>query len=138
MEVNELRIGDYVKHPRNDFAMVESIQGSAQGLYALTFKDETAGYWIEHDGESICEGIPLNEEWLIKFGFIKRYERNEVGLHYSLNEDRVYLIDDIFEYERTFVIGGGRYNLFQEYRFVHQLQNLYFVLTGEELKLSKK
>lgn len=66
-------------------------------------------------------GIPLTEEWLLKFGF----ERNESG-NYDKRLELFY--------------GGNLYRFRQgwtnvELKYVHQLQNLYFALTGEELTL---
>ena len=73
-------------------------------------------------------GIPLTEEWLVKFGFkeiclamnsrwfelenIKIYNHRE----YDDNEDLIY-------FDNTFI------------QCVHDLQNLYFALTREELTL---
>jgi hypothetical protein len=130
MKANELRIGNYVKHPRNDFAMVESIQRSAQGLYALTFKDEAAGYWIEHDGESICEGIPLTEDWLIKFGAFKETTNILILSRFKL------IWKDKYKY--WYVIDRNEETYYTKLEFLHEFQNLYFALNGEELKLSNK
>lgn len=83
--------------------------------------------------------IPLTEEWLLKFGFIK-------------DDSGVEMDDpDYCEwYERDFpVIGTLCQSSDKEYlfdmetdtlriKYVHQLQNLYFALTGEELTISEK
>lgn len=130
ISVNEIRIGNYVKHPRNDFAMVESIQKSAQGLYALTFKDEAAGYWIEHDGESICEGIELTSELLLNFGAFKETTNIFIVSRFKL------IWKDKYKY--WYVIDRNEETYYTKLEFLHEFQNLYFVLNGEELKLSKK
>ena len=57
--------------------------------------------------------IPLTEEWLLKFGFI--WDGDIKILKGYLND---------------YVDGNGEARL----KYVHQLQNLYFALTGEELK----
>lgn len=72
------------------------------------------------------EPMLLTEEWLIKFGFISnpysdRYELGE--FHIEHNAERGY---SIFWHDKTGVTIEN----------VHQLQNLYFSLTGEELKLN--
>ena len=67
--------------------------------------------------------IPLTEEWLLKFGFEKKgvnrtrwtfwkidLVEDEKGI-YSFDESRIYI----------------------DIKYVHQLQNLYFALTNEEL-----
>ena len=69
-----------------------------------------------------CDPIPLTEEWLIKFGFIKvwnNYRLKPLG----------YLIDN-----RLITVGS---NYLRHIKYVHQLQNLYFALTGEELQLKE-
>jgi hypothetical protein len=68
--------------------------------------------------------IPLTEEWLLKFGFV--YLKGHgwvVGDVFSFN------INDSFEldwYEQA------------PLKYVHQLQNLYFALTGKELTIKDK
>ncbi len=77
---------------------------------------------LQHVGDgSKCKPIPLTEEWLLKFGFLNfgnRWSNNQLSL-------------DIIQ-------SNGYYmaNVTQEIKYVHQLQNLYFVLTYEELILT--
>jgi len=69
--------------------------------------------------------IPLTEEWLLKFGF-KNYER----LRFSLGGTLIVDLED-------FTVGINECDVFwflsNDIMYVHQLQNLYFALTGEEL-----
>lgn len=70
--------------------------------------------------------IPLTEEWLLKFGFYKNidtelFEKSGFQIDFSVIKCHFYLPNY-----------GDWYN---ELEFVHQLQNLYFALTGEELSL---
>ena len=72
--------------------------------------------------------IPLTEEWLFKFGF----DKDKNGLFKLFNESEVPILfnkdlngwtcDGI-----NFSVNGTQY--------VHQLQNLYHALTGEELTI---
>jgi hypothetical protein len=70
--------------------------------------------------------IPLTEEWLLKFGFLKEGEHG-VCIAYGeweiITENKTYFM--VHESSKGFVLP-----LFE----VHQLQNLYHALTGEELK----
>jgi len=85
------------------------------------------------------EPIPLTEDWLVKFGY-KRYESDGVvGFEYSNPE------------EKTVWYEKGRYSIVQwgsntpfyfssnllrvELQYVHQLQNLYFAISGKELTI---
>ena len=82
--------------------------------------------------------IPLTEEWLLKFGFEKIiYDCEEVGygVEYDLKTKHFYLsyCDDF-----SISISGrkeyrGMAPNIELFRYVHQLQNLYFSLSGEEL-----
>jgi hypothetical protein len=86
------------------------------------------------ESESV-KPIPLTEEWLLKFGFDKTL--NQYKTVTSINKGNsenipfiVLYLDNEFQYDDL----RFRTNL----KYVHQLQNLYFALTNEELKLTKK
>lgn len=69
------------------------------------------------------EPVPLSEQWLLKFGFEKdgscyTWELNEFGI-------------DCFAHVKGFFFQSKTC----EIKYVHQLQNLYHALTGEELVL---
>lgn len=72
----------------------------------------------------VFKPIPLTEEWLIKFGFLKYaglYELNTGDFELIYNEDHISL--DV----------EGQWLTLGVYH-VHQLQNLFFALTGKELQ----
>jgi hypothetical protein len=80
--------------------------------------------WQIDEGEEV-KPIPLTEEWLEKFGFEYSDLNGDSGL-WKIPPFQIY----------------GKYNQFlYDYRldvnYVHQLQNLYFALTGEELTIKK-
>lgn len=72
--------------------------------------------------------IPLTEEWLIRFGFV--IEWYDEGAYYSKKGEYDFDLDGHFDYHRT---DGSQIKM----EYVHQLQNLYFALTGDELILKK-
>jgi hypothetical protein len=90
----------------------------------------------------ILEPIPLTEEWLLKFGFVKG-ETSDFGISlkrvpdYSINDFRIMLSDSVYHYIRKAWDGGSSQEneSLAEIKYVHQLQNLYFALTGEELTI---
>jgi hypothetical protein len=108
---NELRIGNYLQ----DFG------GNVAQVIHLT-KDKT-----------ILESpIPLTEEWLLKFGFIQKKTK---GRGFYLNDILLRLENDKYE---TILIADDPFCghlVEQEIKYVHQLQNLYFALTGNELEI---
>jgi hypothetical protein len=81
---------------------------------------------IEGLNYAFIEPIQLTEEWLLNFGFKKHhithivYELNGTALAVKIWEDQ-------------FICFWGRTSTKSEIKHVHQLQNLYHSLTGEEL-----
>jgi hypothetical protein len=71
--------------------------------------------------------IPLTEEWLLKFGFSKKVDYLLQKRGFSICFEKH---GDIFE---CFLESIGI-----EIEYVHQLQNLYFALTNEELILTNQ
>ena len=65
--------------------------------------------------------IDLNEYWLLKFNFEKK-ETNHFTL-YVLNNVQIWYVNKQYMNDNGVLI-----------QYVHQLQNLYFALTEEELK----
>ena len=75
--------------------------------------------------------IPLTEEWLIKFGFRKTwfgYDIISTGIEIEPLENEDY----------TICINANEYHIGENFKYVHQLQNLYFALTNKELELIKE
>jgi hypothetical protein len=77
------------------------------------------------------EPIPLTEEWLLKFEFEKKNNQ------YILDD---YCVELIFD-KTGWLMGEFDFNVDNfnyigtNINYIHQLQNLYFALTGEELIL---
>lgn len=117
---NELREGNYVNVVgKNSFNITGIIQ----------VEDIISGCGINMHHDSFAhklkdiQPIPLTEEWLIKFGFDPCYFADGGKLSFYRINDSNFLLPDF-----TLVWFGTKI------KYVHQLQNLYFALTGEELK----
>jgi hypothetical protein len=91
-----------------------------------------------------AEPIPLNEEWLIKFGFVVDKGVYKVGIYQGQEYIRA-RIDHKEMQNCTIEWDNFRKECYLEFegcknscsiRHVHQLQNLYFSLTGEELTIN--
>jgi hypothetical protein len=85
--------------------------------------------WISEDQKGfnlVHHPIALTEEWLLKFGFHKK------GLWYK--KDDAFIIGWIDNKSQISVGVNRNYSI--TYRYVHQLQNLYFALTKKELKIN--
>jgi hypothetical protein len=109
IQSSELRISNYVYS--SDF-VIKSY--SPQGLFNLMKNID--------DGYNNIKPIPLTEQWLIDFGFEKHITM-DIYPTYSLNN--VNVNDGV-----VYIVGFGFVNYIKH---VHELQNLYFALTGIEL-----
>jgi len=113
VKATELRIGNWVLSPTEGEIQIEN------------------GWQID-EGEEV-KPIPLTEEWLVKFGFEKMDAFGWV-------KDFITLDESVAHY--SFDMWRGTYSIEkcdmteipQEIKHVHQLQNLYFALTGQELQ----
>jgi len=80
---------------------------------------EVIQWTFESDYFTSLKPIPLTEEWLIKFGFVVAKTRWRKGAVVLSKNDNGYLF-------KTTAIN---------IKHLHQLQNLYFALTNEELTI---
>lgn len=79
------------------------------------------------DWHLMINPIPLTDEWLLNFGFDKN---DHYACYSKIVKSGEFVLDE------NFVLCDIQLNVKLEY--VHQLQNLYFSLTGEELTLIEK
>ncbi|CAB4127923.1 hypothetical protein UFOVP105_2 [uncultured Caudovirales phage] len=125
LKANELRLGNLIKV-------------SCPNSYLIQSKERTVEKCNIHHLEDIAnenvkwmyEPIELTEEWLLNFGFVKD---EEIGYRWCLEWEKCIIIaydldDKCIRVSDTWEFGKRD--------FVHQLQNLYFSLTGVELELS--
>lgn len=128
---NELRIGDvatkWVKTPNG-------IEHQVRAPYNLTIDD-----LVEcSKGLAIFKGVELTEEILLKCGFV---EMNNNGQNHYKNMSSPHLAlfpdeDSNNSYLLFYYWGGQETNLTDScITSLHQLQNIYFALTGEELNV---
>lgn len=115
MKSTELRIGNLIQSAHGSIVIVETISPMTVGM----IPSNSAAY-------DCISPIPLTEEWLARFGF--EYERS---LSLYMFEHMGFKEGDL----NTLLLfyGEGTVNC----QYVHQLQNIVFALTGEELKLLK-
>jgi len=124
MKANELRIANWVQG-NTEF----QIEGSDIALAQIREKTVKTIHW---------QPIQLTEEWLVRFGF-----EPHSGIHFHSfknggyiaigNDGSCGLYNNLSSYNR-----GTSFNQLKDVDFVHQLQNLYFALTGEELTIKEQ
>jgi hypothetical protein len=127
IKANELRIGNLFITPLHDNP--GSVVGIDSTSDSVELQDE--GGFEETTFASLIP-IPLTEEWLLKFGFWKRDESNVwrcsriIDSNYCIHQTGM-------KYPFDIRIDHSNHQYITTPKFVHQLQNLYFALTGEEL-----
>ena len=128
MEAEELRIGNLLmwEDPSLEIISVTEIL-KRENYYSISF----TGGCAQLD-EFIP--IPLTEEWLNKFGFKKTtsgyWSNGKLEIGYTTT-------DEWFEYEYLSVSKDNIASTeMAELKYVHELQNLYFALTGKQLVIT--
>lgn len=86
-------------------------------------------------GSNEYRPIELTEEWLLKFGFNTDYKPGYIGI--DINNSDFVLTNPLkmgdWQTNFAFQFETGNVPKFKQIEYVHQLQNLYFALNGEEL-----
>jgi hypothetical protein len=113
LKVNELRIGNYLNY---------TVNGDKLHLGKVTLLNSTDGVGTidYHYPISFAQPIPLTEQWLESFGFVNKILKAE-------HNDIIWYDDHIGIKGMLGIIKP------KEIKHVHQLQNLYFAITGKEL-----
>lgn len=139
MQSKDLRIGNLVYGPLNELSYIGQLGGGTKPNYIEYFSINNDGY-----GCNGIKPIPLTEDWLIDLGFSKMTDTTPYN--YRIHKSKM------FFYIRygTFTTDGGKTDLIgfnglfiankfvRVIKYVHELQNLYFALTGEELELKSE
>lgn len=151
MKASELRIGNLVKINN---ALLPETHGKTYSVYKLqkTFDFDfpsSAGIvsltdkvnrYIQFD--QFIEPIQLTEEWFERFGFGKKEYPTGVVWHIGFNNLTHGYLFDLVWLESPELINAPNLPFYKNGRhtiyYVHQLQNLYFALTGEELTLKEE
>lgn len=116
IQANELRVGNWIKE----------CDGNCEALTAERFID-----FLEFEGilDSI-DPVPLSEELLVIFGFEKHvfggYQFKDIVV--VIRNDKNIILYNAMEHRCSFTIS-------RQVQYVHQLQNLVYVLIGEELTI---
>ena len=135
MKASDLRIGNWIEvFYGNGDKRYQQVDFISENLIECKPNLNIYGNTIKY------KPIPLTEEWLLKFGWVK--ENN-----YLWCEDVPYSVKMKFKKDGSIWLGnvlevhfGSGFSKKRNngVKYIHQLQNLYFALTGEELKLKTK
>ena len=133
MKLHQLRIGNLIYTKMGVSRIEQIIEG-----YVLVYPADAVGVFSAAEDE--CDGIEVISDWLQIFGFIMI----NIQIHGSqvykspVGSGRIFM--NKFKKNWTWAINSTKdpYNLldFTEFQYFHQLQNIYFASTGEELKIN--
>jgi hypothetical protein len=139
MKAQELRIGSLVKCAVSNDAAVYTVMAIDGINLKVMLSGERSGTWYD---ESKIKPIPLTEELLLKCGF----ELDINGIDHYDNycivrpEETAWSGVIYYDYFEVYRDGNGLFTIdplsdYFRFKYLHQLQNLYFALTGEELEV---
>jgi hypothetical protein len=123
MEATELRIGNLV-----NYLIIDEMDERKKWFEVSEIDyDDLRIIQNKHEVNQDYQPIELTEEWLLKFGFI-------------LNSNRYYLGDIVYEFiNYTISLTADdpycSHEVKNKIKYVHELQNLYFALTNQELTI---
>lgn len=121
MKANELRVGNYI-----------IINTGTNEPFCMDY-DAMHDTFLDDDWEDL-QPIILTEEWLINFGF-KMVVLNAEGLaewnEWRIKDFEIFSTGSHESCKNDLCFGTFDFKV----KYVHQLQNLYFALTGEELTI---
>ena len=125
MKANELRIGNLLQKSNGQIFTVSRLDNTndvqvleERGLFTL-------GYNLL--------GIPLTEEWLLKFGF-EVFPSKHTNKTFNKGLLSIVLCGN-YQYKNGRTYFNSWRILESQPKYVHQLQNLYFALTSQELTI---
>lgn len=113
IDPKSLRIGNYIQDKKDGTTTILQVAHLSEGLI---------NYW----NASVYQPIPLSEQELIRLGFENRGEQpmsDKLG-QYTKYPIGLWLMGSCF-------ITAGEFDV--DLKYVHQLQNLFYALCGQEL-----
>jgi hypothetical protein len=132
----ELRIGNLIRYTGAQYPFYPLKDGVVQVEEVLSAGvNRSQGDSTLYEADKL-EGIPLNPEWLERMEF----NRFADGSYHRPAMFTWRVLYDAYEKAASYCTGtypelGHRVHLNVRIESVHQLQNLYFALTGEELTI---
>lgn len=139
MKANELRIGNWIKY---EDKLVQVVQLSS--LMMLCQRDENQ--FLVNCAPKVFQPIELTEELLLKIGFKKERQliSNLFYLDYETDVDNIIRVKYVMYPKAPSLLKittsqCENYECFEfmkrGIKYLHELQNAYYLLTGEELNI---
>lgn len=134
---NEVRLGNWVLIPTNNEIKIPCFPKKIKAITLFGEFDFTEPTYSENHlvAAKHCAGIELTEQLLIKHGASKYF--GETGYCITC-EDGIYPNSDIYilwdeDKKECYLDAENEYTVRRGIKYLHQLQNIYYDLKGEEL-----
>lgn len=123
MKIEDLRVGNLINYGQVYRIDKNYISASS-----------SKGTWSNHI--DLIKPVNITEEWLFRFGFLIDYDEGDIKYYViSTNHNfgiKVYDNSEYYIYHEY--VNTEEYTILKEIFFIHELQNVWFSLTNEELK----
>lgn len=137
IDVRELRIGNIFKTSDCDYFRVGEVYKKEDGLYCVENGIDFNGSFLYGSVEDL-QPIPLTEELLVKCGMNECDDACVVRYSYRNGKFKMNIM--ICDQKKYILFINNIENGCQicsiEVKYLHQLQNIYFDLTGKELEVN--
>lgn len=144
MKASELRIGNFLA--QGDTCV--EVSGVSKENFGVKFTSPTTFISTYTWDTEIVSPIPLTQEWLERLVFEKyqwtdawfiRTRLGDLMIHFAHNSIHTYFtrVTNDSKGQKMNGRSWGLIDTTQNVRYIHQLQNLYFALTGEELTIKE-
>lgn len=129
MNINELRLFNEIDTPVGYKKVMGLSVVNDNEILIMT--GNVSGYYVP----DLCNGIPITSEILELFGFENGEIRPSYKLHMAVRPYQT-ATQGVFPGEwQVVLLDAVPHPLGQTIKYLHQLQNLYFALTNEELNV---
>ena len=137
MNIRDIRIGNLIiDKETSESGIIGEVVGTNCFTDQITIFTKHEGVTDRYDiGALQAYGIPISEDWLVKLGFSRKdYKEGHIGIDFktkSLHSDFALRIEEfgiIYELREYFIV---------TLEYVHELQNLFHVITSQELTIKE-
>lgn len=139
LQPNELKIGNlvYFNNNHKEIGIVTGIVTYISGHTNINLNHRRDISYSYNE----LNPIELTEEWITKFGF-QFVEKAVYNTYNGYVKDNIYVINEVYQFSRRVLKPAIHENFWEDtclrcLKYVHELQNLYNSLTGEELTIKE-
>lgn len=139
MKIQELRIGNYILMDETPATIVQFNPDNISfftGFYKIEPEDYEHPFSLDFD---FAKPVKITKKLLIRLGFKIGSNENDCGDYHLLSKfGNFYLRPSYLDGYYWGFDDDNELNNQNPLKFIHQLQNLYYIITNDELIMNKK